>query len=120
MRSLNLENGCKVSDFEGVLLVLDALLDKQLASNPKSGMILNKGTSSEYRLKYSKAKAVLEEIYTQAALAGKFSIGVCQTCKRFNDTYSKEGMYGKCPNKSDYVHAFDTCEKHTGGGFGRQ
>lgn len=120
MRSMNLEKGCKVSELEGTFLILDALLDKQLALNPKSGMILNKGTPEEYRLKYSTAKKVLNELHKQASLAGKFSIGVCLTCKKFNGAYSQSGMYGKCPSKSDYVHAFDTCEKHTGGGFGRR
>lgn len=120
MKSKNLSSGAVVSDLEGMFLVLDNLLCKQLEQNPKAGMILNKGSAHEYRMRYKKCREVLLELHRRFDLEGKFSIGTCMTCQHFNGAYSATGMYGKCPNKSDYVHAFDTCDKHTGGGFGRR
>lgn len=116
--SLNLKNNrATVSDLEATLIVCSKLLDRQLEQNPKAGMVL----SSNCRIRYSRCKKILDELHRKFALSGSFSIGCCQTCSYFNPAYSASGMLGQCKHKPDYVHAFDTCEKHSknGAGFGR-
>ncbi len=116
--SLNLKSQrATVSELEATLLVCAKLLDRQLEQNPKAGMVL----SPNCRIRYKQCKKTLEELYSKFSLAGAFSIGCCQTCSYFNAAYSTTGTLGRCPNKSDYVHAFDTCDKHSksGAGFGR-
>lgn len=116
--SLNLKHQrATVSELEATLLVCAKLLDRQLEQNPKAGMIL----APNCRIKYKQCKETLEELYSKFALTGAFSIGCCQTCSYFNSAYSVTGTLGKCPHKSDYVHIFDTCDKHSksGAGFGR-
>ena len=104
-----------MSDLEATLLVCAKLLDRQLEQNPKAGLVL----SPNCRIRYKQCKKTLEELYSKFSIAGAFSIGCCQTY--FNAAYSTTGTIGKCPNKSDYVHVFDTCDKHSksGAGFGR-
>ena len=116
--SLNLKSQrATVSELEATLLVCSKLLDRQLEQNPKAGMVL----SPNCRIRYKQCKKTLEELYSKFSLAGAFSIGCCQTCSYFNAAYSTTGFFGRCPHKSDYVHAFDTCDKHSksGAGFGR-
>lgn len=116
--SLNMKRtGATISELEATLIVCSRLIDRQLEANPKSGMIL----SNNCRIKYKTCKKILEELYSKLSRIGTFSLGCCQTCSHFNSAYSTDGMLGKCQHKPDYVHAFDTCEKHSksGSGFGR-
>lgn len=117
MYSLNMDKGKELSDLEALFIVVDKLIDKAIEEGSKKGVVLSKGNSNQKKVPYLKLKKDLEALYNGYAVKGCFSIGVCQTCTRFQSIGST-GTLGKCGQKT--VGVYDTCINHskTGGGFG--
>ena len=118
MLSLNLNQRKHVSDLEKFFLVVDRMISSKIEENPKSGIVLNKGTDKELKVRYSTLKEVLECLHDSFAVRGCFSFGICETCDKFDNRGSTTKRFGKCNGKS--VHCYDTCEHHSKdkGGFG--
>jgi hypothetical protein len=117
-KSLNAKQGKEVSELEKFFMIIDNILEKRIEENPKSGMVVNKGTDEEVKMKYKDAQKVLQRIESSYAVKGCNSFGICKTCTSFNSRGSSSGSFGKCEGKD--VHCYDTCNKHSedGGGFG--
>lgn len=113
-RSLNAQKGLTVNELELFFMLVDTLLEEKLSENPKSGKIMNKGTDNEVRMKYAKALKVNQKLYTQYAVKGCFSFGICGTCSEYNDSAYSSKTLGKCmANGGKEVSPYDTCNKHS-------
>lgn len=115
--SINADKGNDLNDLEATLLCFQKLLDGKLKEG-KKGIVLFKGTDSEYKMSYSKLQALLFELYKVFGLKGAFSFGICMDCKNFLNSCSTDGCYGICRGATKT--AFDSCNEYLGnkGGFG--
>lgn len=109
-----------VSDLEVLLLAFDVLIEKRLKENPKSGVIVGKGTLNETKVKYTKIIKILERLDTYFRYKGTLSFGICGTCTNFSYN-SSAGAFGTCQLSKKSKNEFDTCETHSieGSGYGR-
>lgn len=84
------------------------------------GIIIAKGQPNAKRFTYIQAASVLKTIEDVEAVHGKFSFGVCQTCKKYSSTAYSNRTFGLCNIDKKEHGCFDTCDKHSkdGGGFG--
>jgi hypothetical protein len=110
--------GYKKNELEMFLLCSKKALQKLIDENPKSGLIVEKDTSGETKMKYKDALVCLQRLEDTFAIKGAFSFGICGNCTKFNTTGHANKNYGTCNGRT--VGYFDTCDNHSkeGGGWG--
>lgn len=115
--SINADKGNKLNDLEATLICFQKLIDGKVKEG-KKGIVLFKGTASEYKMSYSKLQSLLFELYKVFGLKGAFSFGICMDCENFLNSCSTDGCYGIC--KGVTKTAFDSCNEYSGdkGGYG--
>lgn len=112
-KSLNIEKGYTASELELLLLICQGLIQQKIKEGKKG-----KRFENGQKMSYKQAQGVLNGLYSQYAVAGKFSFGTCSTCDMFLNSMSSEGYMGTCKGRDCF--AFDSCNEHSqsGGGFG--
>ena len=91
-------------------------LQKVIDENPKAGLIIDKGTRTEARMRYKKALRAIEKLQTYFGHSGALTIGTCGTCNRWNikGNYSLYVELGNCELKRDITHQYESCNQHGG------
>lgn len=120
LKSINEDNGKKISDLESALIVLYKLISDKLEDKPKAGVTLAKEKKNEKKVRYAKVKKDLNSLINYLAAKGAFSIGVCETCTNFDQKSTANPDYGVCKRSREHCHRWDTCKDHSkrGGGYG--
>jgi len=98
-------------------------LQLQIDERPKSGLIVNKGTDQEARMRYVEAMTCIEKLETMFAVSGALSLGICHSCSYMDKRghSSRHDCIGQCKlNKGKFVHDYNSCAQHSkeGGGYG--
>lgn len=117
--SLNAEQGKHVNEIEATLMLMAAYFDAKRRQG-KKGVVLNRGTKSEIRVKYGAAARTCQRLMNYFGEKGCLSFGICKTCGNLNTAGHTPPDWGKCKHDSKTHHIYDTCSNHTkeGGGFG--
>lgn len=115
--SLNAVKGTHINEIEQTLAILSLYTSSQLRKG-KKGVVINKGTEQEFRVKYKTVLRTCNRIQDYFALKGAFSFGICKTCNSWDNSGCTPKTFGKCGGKAK--HCYDTCSNHSraGGGFG--
>ena len=113
IRSLNLEHNNKLSNLEMFFLVTQEFIQDRIKKGKKG-----KKLSSNDKITYETMQGILYTLYSEMAVEGCFSFGICETCSDFNNLGHDPETFGTCKGKT--VSCFDTCSEHSaqGGGFG--
>lgn len=121
MIHLNVEKNKTISDYEAFFILVEKLIKEKTEQGTK-GIIIAKDQENEKKFTYIQAYKVLEKIETCDGLKGRFSMGVCDTCKNFDSSKYAAGVsaMGTCKISKKEHYCYDTCDKHSkeGGGFG--
>lgn len=93
---------------------LEMVIDmcEKLLSDKPGGIIFNKGTEFESKLSYKKALEGVKTLRSYFGLKGAFSLSICKTCERWNNTGHSNKAFGTCP-KGNMKHQYETCVEHT-------
>ena len=119
MEHLNVSKNRAISDYEAFFILAEKLIKAKIDEGAK-GIVIAKGQKNEKKFTYIQAAMVLQRIESTEAIQGKFSFGVCQTCKYYDPTSYGLQLLGKCKLDRKEHDCFDTCDKHSKeeGGFG--
>lgn len=117
MNSLNEKAGTTINELEATLILVEKLIQQRIDEGGK-GLIIAKGQPNQVKLSYKKALKVISSIDKCFAYKGCKSLGICQTCKKFDTSKFESGEFGYCG--SEMRHKYDTCQNHSksGGGYG--
>lgn len=110
INSISYNAGQYLNDIDTLILVCEKLVQRKIDDNPKSGIILNKGKSTERRIRYIEVYDLLVSLSDYFGIKGAFSIGICQDCKYFQCSPANP-VIGRCSLKGDRdpVHQWDSC-----------
>lgn len=116
-KSLNEKAGTTISELEATLILLEKIIQQKIDAGAK-GLIISRGNPNEVKLSYKRALKVLGSIDKCFAYKGCKSLGICQTCTKFNTAKFEDKEFGHCG--SEMKHKYDTCQNHSraGGGHG--
>lgn len=108
-----------INDLQMMMICCEKLLNKAIEENPKAGVITQKGTPEETKMKYTAALKTLKRLNAYFGLRGTTTLGMCISCRNWDTRGFTPTSLGKCKiraTKRDYhpdiYHAFDTCDKH--------
>ena len=110
IQSINMDRGNQIGDLELFFLVAQELIQDKIRQGRKMGQ--------GYKMSYKKAQGVLYDLCSYFAIKGCFSFGTCETCEKFGNGVSSNGITGMCNGQEK--NWCDTCSEHSiqGGGFG--
>lgn len=113
IKSINMAQERKISDLELFFMVTQELLQNKIKHGCKG-----KKLSPQYKMTYQRAQGILFDLNTYFGVKGCFSMGICETCKQFDNSSTCSGLMGYCGDQPKLW--CDTCDKHSpeGGGFG--
>lgn len=116
IQSINGDQGNPINDLEAAILCFQKMIRKEHKAG-KKGIVLFKGTNSEYKMSYKKLQALLFQLSSLFGIKGAFSYGICYDCKNFDNSKSSDGCFGTCRGQEKCI--FDSCNQHEGvDGFG--
>jgi hypothetical protein len=108
------------NELDMFFLVAKKAINKLIEESPKGGLLVDKGTPEEGRLKYTEALKVIKKMESLFATRGALSFGICKDCTRFDLTAHNSiyDCFGDCKLTKKEVHAYDSCDKCTGDMYG--
>jgi hypothetical protein len=109
------------NELEMGIIAARKALERLIEANPKSGVIVDRGASSESKIRNSEALKTLDRVLALFRDRGTRNWGVCLDCKSFSQSgmSSVADAFGRCTETlsgKKTVHCYDSCPRHSEGG----